>query len=1255
MTHNTITILHLSDMQFGINHRFGAENTEVDALLSRLHDDLHELEKNDALKPDLIILTGDLTEWGKNAEFEGLFKFVSGLSQKLNISHKRIIMIPGNHDINRMKCQHYFEGCVEEGSEPQKPYWQKWEFFKRFFDKFYSDEPDIQFTEERPYSLFEIEDLKIVVAGLNSTMKESHLEDDHYGWVGEEQLKWFKAKLEDYKQRGWFRIAAVHHNVQRGADCDDENLKDGEDLKRLLKETVNLVLHGHTHQADLAWLTQKAPILATGSTGLKQAVRPEGVPNQYQLIQLQAQQLKRYCRAFIVPQKEWGWDNVIHKTPDQPFQIENIAFENINATFAVDSKPSSVSKSEITLPITRSKKIAILTANPIDKKYNYNELLKGFRKLKCEVDYFYLSCDALNDLNGYDYIFIVSKLVKNKVVIEDSDLKSRTLFFKELEENIGNTDTKGIFIFLDDQIAPKHITTLSLPTVIFPPLLKSDIEKFIFQAFTKLIITNEQWVFANNYALTLCKLIGNYKENRCKTSLPDTIDPRTTQHYVGRTTDLVNICKNIIDLRDDKNGFLTLKGSGGIGKTLTIRKIAVELAERHFFADGIDFVDCEFISEYKLFEFNIARTFNLEQAIDVKAYIKKHHVVKDALLILDNGETLLHLPDTHEIKEFINFICDYVTVVVTSREVLELDCEHRYELRRFTTDEAMELFLNEMDRKISESEQKFLRNEIIETLLDNNPLAIKLITKNLPKGKDFVALKQELETDIFQRLTDTELEVFDSYADTNIERKKSLYASINFSYSYLTDSEKIVFELLSLFPDGIHMENLRRIADEHRKQVSEGNEIKSKPLCINDAIINALDKKSIIENNSGIIRLQSIVGRFAEQKLKQRDNMQTHYRNAFDFNRYLIRAFRELKKSEERLALILFNDQKNNFLKSIGYIDAFGDEKELLLDYLFDVSGFFISICTHKNFIKELLNKKYYFTDNESQKLGFDLIVLCSRYFDGDFENVFNELNRKFPKDKMVNLLQDDPGLIERLLAALAISIYCMEGDAYLSAKSDEIMKYSYKHYNVSFFYIGEYNHELMASMKTDFCYLEIALNCDMLDIHALDKYINSLYKKNHIEITTCLYIKAKAGSIDKDVINKLVIVNPYTQGLQQLIFAFSETDTVKAVPLYEAAIDNLKHIKYYYVEGLLFYAKFLKSAGLQQQYEEIYQQGYSLAQKHYFRFLIYKFEDLVEPNSIPYDAKNYPLPDNTNFDDYINFLIKKRQQNKHVGKKHFA
>ena len=62
----SITILHLSDIQFGANHRFGVDvKTEagsIKTLLGRLTDDLKEMREDYGLTPELIVLTGDLVD-----------------------------------------------------------------------------------------------------------------------------------------------------------------------------------------------------------------------------------------------------------------------------------------------------------------------------------------------------------------------------------------------------------------------------------------------------------------------------------------------------------------------------------------------------------------------------------------------------------------------------------------------------------------------------------------------------------------------------------------------------------------------------------------------------------------------------------------------------------------------------------------------------------------------------------------------------------------------------------------------------------------------------------------------------------------------------------------------------------------------------------------------------------------------------------------------------------------------------------------
>lgn len=89
MASDSITILHLSDVQFGRNHRFGSEEP-FDTLCQRLEDDLRQLADEHDLRPEIVAVTGDLAEWGRPKEFE-----------------------------EARECE-----TTEE--TPQPPYWRKW-------------------------------------------------------------------------------------------------------------------------------------------------------------------------------------------------------------------------------------------------------------------------------------------------------------------------------------------------------------------------------------------------------------------------------------------------------------------------------------------------------------------------------------------------------------------------------------------------------------------------------------------------------------------------------------------------------------------------------------------------------------------------------------------------------------------------------------------------------------------------------------------------------------------------------------------------------------------------------------------------------------------------------------------------------------------------------------------------------------------------------------------------------------------------
>lgn len=113
-----LTVLHVSDLQFGKHHRFADPAGGFDTLLRRLCDDLDVLAGDHGLIPDVVALTGDLAERGKRAEFEQVAVFCEQLRDHLKLDPDRLLIVPGNHDINRKLCWSYFDGCEGDGVEP---------------------------------------------------------------------------------------------------------------------------------------------------------------------------------------------------------------------------------------------------------------------------------------------------------------------------------------------------------------------------------------------------------------------------------------------------------------------------------------------------------------------------------------------------------------------------------------------------------------------------------------------------------------------------------------------------------------------------------------------------------------------------------------------------------------------------------------------------------------------------------------------------------------------------------------------------------------------------------------------------------------------------------------------------------------------------------------------------------------------------------------------------------------------------------
>ncbi|WP_296874916.1 metallophosphoesterase [uncultured Methanobrevibacter sp.] len=170
------------------------------------------------LQPDMIILTGDITDTGYYKEFEQAKRY-------LEMFEAPLFAIPGNHDARNLGYQ-TFEELVGEKS---------WKLTM-----------DGDFT----------------VIGIDSSSP-----DVDGGHVGRPQHMWLEHQLDECVINENFIIVALHHHVvpipQTGRERNVLN-DAGDILDTLITHEVDLVLSGHKHVPKI-WKLNDTLIINAGS------------------------------------------------------------------------------------------------------------------------------------------------------------------------------------------------------------------------------------------------------------------------------------------------------------------------------------------------------------------------------------------------------------------------------------------------------------------------------------------------------------------------------------------------------------------------------------------------------------------------------------------------------------------------------------------------------------------------------------------------------------------------------------------------------------------------------------------------------------------------------------------------------------------------------------------------------------------------------------------------------------------------------
>jgi predicted ATPase/DNA-binding SARP family transcriptional activator len=265
----------------------------------------------------------------------------------------------------------------------------------------------------------------------------------------------------------------------------------------------------------------------------------------------------------------------------------------------------------------------------------------------------------------------------------------------------------------------------------------------------------------------------------------------TLSEFVGRTGEVASVVDHV-----RQPGLVTLTGVGGVGKTRLATYVIDLIRER----EQVWFVDLAAVSEPSGVADAVALAMKVPKLGGVHG-LSTQLADRRAVLVLDNCEHVLAA--SADMVEAIVSGCPLITVLATSRQQLATRGERVVPVLPLDPQgPGAELF-----RTRAEAGGAQLRRGDDETIvticrrLDGNPLAIELAASRVPA----LGLSTILEG------LDDRFAVIDSAVTANVDRKRSVRATVDWSYQLLSGDERRAFRALGVFAGGFEVDAARHV------------------------------------------------------------------------------------------------------------------------------------------------------------------------------------------------------------------------------------------------------------------------------------------------------------------------------------------------------------------------------------------------------------------------------------------------------------
>ncbi len=216
-----------------------------------------------AEKPDLLLIPGDLTKDGELVSHQS----VVSLLEQLRSQGTKVLVVPGNHDINNPEAASYNGDVATPAPSVNAATFT--DLYKKFGyeDALYRDPNSLSYVIEAPFPnlwILGIDDCKYT-DNVDIAIIGGNIKDGTRSWILE--------RLAEAKQKGIRVFAMMHHNLiehyEGQNQLDPEYVTDNweANTQALMDAGLEVIFTGHYHANDITAYTHNGKTLYDIETG----------------------------------------------------------------------------------------------------------------------------------------------------------------------------------------------------------------------------------------------------------------------------------------------------------------------------------------------------------------------------------------------------------------------------------------------------------------------------------------------------------------------------------------------------------------------------------------------------------------------------------------------------------------------------------------------------------------------------------------------------------------------------------------------------------------------------------------------------------------------------------------------------------------------------------------------------------------------------------------------------------------------------